>query len=936
MKNKTILNLLIAAFALTSCSKESPELLPCMCDGTESTLGIFDCMCEPMKKKPVRRISYIKDERPMQTLIIDDEQRDAYLYLHQRRDSFAPVKLEFVDFRIKKGRKYDEFDTKLGNYRFRIFGCRRESKNVFLNKGRAMQKDMHFFDIFFEQMNDYYPVVVDKSNPYYLESDRIETPEYIVTAEITDYFMNICDEFDWNNVKQNKLRSGTSEMTVTWRVMNLTRDEVYCKGVTTGYGQISEGEPNGETLLVERAFEDALNKLPEVGCFNSTISQRVRPDELARQLTVLKDIERRNQTFKDQYETELKGVSLLQNCASGVATDAGLRDKSIFEHMGINGNGRFVRGRIESGRFVEDAAGTVVGYFDEKGNFIETSGSKITGRYENGKFIEDSHGTIVGHYENGKFIEDGYIAIEEISGIYSDGRSPIERETLVIADGIDERHGIKGSGYFIKGHYDEKGNFVEDSKGTVIGHYENGKFVEDSSGFSVRGRYVDGRFVEDPNGTVVGHFDSQGRFVEDSSGFSVRGRYVDGRFVEDPNGPVVGHFDSRGRFVEDSSGVKVVGRYVDGRFIEDSSGNVIGHFDEKGYFIEDRYIQESAGYSVRESAIDSTGGVNGTGNVTERSISYRERLAHNGRTAGLVLDQECRAIEINDANCTVVKNVEENVTIADDYWIDVPLNTTDVLTIENRNMAEQAFANANNRFCIKNQAPYESLNPYNLYKIRASVVAVENARGKKGAGLIIADNLILTSADLMVKDNNNFNIQTINGKHLKATALRVNPNKNIAILLLDQPTQFTPLPLSLQLPEVNRDILLTLGMLDLDKEGEGYIDNEGKVIGYRWSEERGAEIIVDTFVQSVALGGALIDKNGNIVGIAHESKKLEDSPDLFIPIETALKSVGMEICGREFSQKKPAAIKTYETPLADAIDNSGNKAPKVMKGSERK
>lgn len=900
MKNKTILNLLIAAFALTSCSKESPELLPCMCDGTESTLGIFDCMCEPMKKKPVRRISYIKDERPMQTLIIDDEQRDAYLYLHQRRDSFAPVKLEFVDFRIKKGRKYDEFDTKLGNYRFRIFGCRRESKNVFLNKGRAMQKDMHFFDIFFEQMNDYYPVVVDKSNPYYLESDRIETPEYIVTAEITDYFMNICDEFDWNNVKQNKLRSGTSEMTVTWRVMNLTRDEVYCKGVTTGYGQISEGEPNGETLLVERAFEDALNKLPEVGCFNSTVSQRVRPDELARQLTVLKDIERRNQTFKDQYETELKGVSLLQNCASGVATDAGLRDKSIFEHMGINGNGRFVRGRIENGRFVEDAAGTVVGYFDEKGNFVETSGSKITGRYENGKFIEDSHGTIVGHYENGKFIEDGYIAIEESSGIYSDGRSPIERETLVIADGIDERHGIKGSGYFIKGHYDENGNFVEDSKGTVIGHYENGNFVEDSSGVSVRGRYVDGRFVEDPNG------------------------------------PVVGHFDSRGRFVEDSSGVKVVGRYVDGRFIEDSSGNVIGHFDEKGYFIEDRYIQESAGYSVRESAIDSTGGVNGTGNVTERSVSYRERLAHNGRTAGLVLDQECRAIEINDANCTVVKNVEENVTIADDYWIDVPLNTTDVLTIENRNMAEQAFANANNRFCIKNQAPYESLNPYNLYKIRASVVAVENARGKKGAGLIIADNLILTSADLMVKDNNNFNIQTINGKHLKATALRVNPNKNIAIFLLDQPTQFTPLPLSLQLPEVNRDILLTLGMLDLDKEGEGYIDNEGKVIGYRWSEERGAEIIVDTFVQSVALGGALIDKNGNIVGIAHESKKLDDSPDLFIPIETALKSVGMEICGREFSQKKPAAIKTYETPLADAIDNSGNKAPKVMKGSERK
>ena len=155
MKKNALLTIFTALFLLSGCDKESPELVPCMCDGSESTLGVFDCMCEPFKKRVVRRISYIRDEKPMQTVYITDEQRNAYLYLHQRRDQFAPVKLEYVDFRIRKGRQYDEYSNKLGNYRFRIFGCRREAKNVFLNQGRAMQKDMHFFDIFFDQNNDY-------------------------------------------------------------------------------------------------------------------------------------------------------------------------------------------------------------------------------------------------------------------------------------------------------------------------------------------------------------------------------------------------------------------------------------------------------------------------------------------------------------------------------------------------------------------------------------------------------------------------------------------------------------------------------------------------------------------------------------------------------------------------------------------------------------
>ena len=149
--------------------------------------------------------------------------------------------------------RYDQFNTKLGNYRFRIFGCRRFDREVYLNRGRAMQRDMKFFDIFFENMNEYYPVVVDKNNPYYVYSDKVQ-PEYILTAEINDYFMNVCDEYDWNNVSKQNLRTGTSEMTVTWRLMDLTKDHVFCKVTTTGYGEIKDGEYNGEIKLVEKSL----------------------------------------------------------------------------------------------------------------------------------------------------------------------------------------------------------------------------------------------------------------------------------------------------------------------------------------------------------------------------------------------------------------------------------------------------------------------------------------------------------------------------------------------------------------------------------------------------------------------------------------------------------------------------------------------------------
>lgn len=898
MKLLRSLKLMLIPSLLMSCSVQSPELIPCMCDGSDQTLGILDCMCEPGKKKPVRRVSYIQDKGD-ERMNPTGDQLNAYAYLHQSRNKYAPIQLEYVDFRIPKGQKYDEFDTKLGNYRFRIFGCRRFDKEVYLNQGRAMQKDMKFFDIFYESMNDYYPVVVDKSNPYYVYSDKAQ-PEYILTAEINDYFMNVCDEFDWENVKKQNLRNGTSEMTVTWRLMDITKSKVYCKGTTTGYGEMKNSEYKGETLLVERAFADALNKLPEVQCFNPELAKRVKPEVLAAQLAQIDAQEKQRITFKNQYSPELQGVSLLQSCASGDLTNNGgtkatgsispAEEKialSIDENSGILGKGR-----------------EVTGYIDENGNVVivdESGNSQGSGQYVKG-YID----------ENGNFV--------------------------IVNSAVEEKGGVNGNGQLISGYIDENGNFVaisssveESGKAAGKGKHpigyidENGNFtainstVAENGGSTGIGNKLVGYINED------GNFVATGMKIDENGGTKGSGKIIAGYIDEN------GSFIATNSRVDENGGAKASGKSSLGKIDENGgssarSNKIAGVISSEGKFVSNFIIEEKGGsYFYYAQTEERSGG------LSKFSAGQPKGLK------ALAITDNCREVTVGEDSCTTIKVTKNTITYADDYWIDVPADTTSGITaLKNRAAAENMYADAKNNFCIQSVKPYQTMSPENIYKLRTSVVSVENPSGRKGAGLIISDQLILTSADLLDKTKNSFDIKAINGMTYNGSAFRVNPNKNVALILLDEKTKFAPLPLRLNLPEVGKDLYMTLGLLDLD-EGENYLDNEGQVIGYRYSEEKGAEIIVNTYVQTQTLGSALIDKNGNITGLSHSGVRAQEGGDLFIPIETALKSLGMNICGVKFTNKRPTAIKAIEKPISTAIDNStGSKEPKAMSAKERK
>ena len=685
--------------------------------------------CEP-KKPAVRNYEVAYDD-------------EIYKSVYRDCKNFAPITLEYVDFRIKKGRQYTPYSTKLGQYRFRIFGCRRFEKDAILNQGRIMQKDMKFIPIFNEMVGNCYPIRKMPSG-LCLETSPSPLPEYILTAEITDYYMNLCDEYDWDKSAAEDKRTGSSEMTVTWRLMDITKTNVYWKGTSTGYGEVSDGEYNAEIRLVEDAFADAVSNLRNLPGFEKQLATRVHPDELAAERQALIEAERISDPVRCKFEPEIKKAE-----ASEFSSLQEMTKQNVLpadENYSI--------------------CAMTPGQLDEKGQPLPMC-----------QMVPVTQEVL-------EIPADDTLQIAEVPG------------DVVLLETVD----------------------VVEAPVTEI--------VEDSGVISNGG--ITKMLPEIGTETLI-------------------------------MPPETGTIEEEAGVIIDGSGINETG----------------GALSASEYEPEKLQIEESSGI------IDS-----GSGS-------------------------------------------KDTVAVVDDSWIDIDS--------ERREAAEQAFFASGNSLCIIDRNPYDKLTPENLYKVRASIVSVTNGNGKRGAGLIVSEQFVLTSADLIVKDNNRYNLETINGGKLKATAFRINPSKNTALLVLDEKTKYTPLSLNLDLPDVGQNGFLALGLLDIDgsfENGEGYLDNAGTVSGYRYSDEKGAQIIIDTFVQTVTIGGALIDEHGTINGFAADGKKTDDSPDLFIPTETALRSLGLSICGKPFTDKSP--WQKYK-PLTEAIlKNSGPKDPAVMDVNERK
>lgn len=788
-----------------------------------------DCGDQP---KPVKPRPHIKNYITLE--------EDIFQTIHHRCGDFAPLQLEWVDFRIKKGRDRT-YSRRLGNYRFRIFGCRRDQRHAVLNEGRIIQKDMEFIRIFEDKVSDCYNIV-KIPNDVCLSGVNKPLPEYVLTAEITDYFMNLCDEYDWKDAEKANLRTGSAQMTVTWRLMDLSKSNVLWKGESNGYSEVPDGEYNAEMILIERAFADAVDNLRQLPGFEDQLAVRQTPEDLEAQKQALIAMERMNDPVKCQYQPEIKQAQTL--CP-------------LQENGGTAADGQMCTAQTEPELLSICPADNP----DCSGSIEELGGSA-----GNGQYAQDNQTLILD--QPAQDYSDTEVAVAEVTPVEESG------DTIDMGGSLNAREAeiadaaAKAENRTVQ--FDEFGNAIELSGGA-----EDSGTPPDFCPLDADGNPQCGEQITVEEGNYEEEYACEdGNFCEPSM---FEFLHEEDRSCSPSPVPFL-HKENRGcepSIFDDLFGTKP------SCALEEEQEIMVEDFIEQPYCQpeSDLYIEESGGFEKSGNFVEEDGGVIDFGG----------------------------AVETDGQSWTA---------------LDMPPEET-------QDMIER------NQLCVVNRGPYDKLTPENIYKVRASVVGVTNANGMKGAGLLISDQFVLTSADLIVKDNNRYRLKTINGVELSGRAVRINIKKNTALILLDEKTQFTPLSLNLELPEIGTGGYMALGLLEDSEGGEGYLDNNGKVSGYRYSDEKGAEIIVDTFVQTVTVGGALIDEHGTINGMSHAGKKFEDGPDLFIPITTAINSVGLEICGQE--NKAPKVPMAVIKPVSTAIDGfTGSKEPKPMDKKGRK
>lgn len=700
---------------------------------------------------------------------------------------------------------------------------------------------MEFIRIFEDKVSDCYNIV-KIPNDVCLSGVNKPLPEYVLTAEITDYFMNLCDEYDWKDAEKANLRTGSAQMTVTWRLMDLSKSNVLWKGESNGYSEVPDGEYNAEMILIERAFADAVDNLRQLPGFEDQLAVRQTPEDLEAQKQALIAMERMNDPVKCQYQPEIKQAQTL--CP-------------LQENSGTAADGQMCTAQTEPELLSICPADNP----DCSGSIEELGGSA-----GNGQYAQDNQTLILD--QPAQDYSDTEVAVAEVTPVEESG------DTIDMGGSLNAREAeiadaaAKAENRTVQ--FDEFGNAIELSGGA-----EDSGTPPDFCPLDADGNPQCGEQITVEEGNYEEEYACEdGNFCEPSM---FEFLHEEDRSCSPSPVPFL-HKENRGcepSIFDDLFGTKP------SCALEEEQEIMIEDFIEQPYCQpeSDLYIEESGGFEESGNFVEEDGGVIDFGG----------------------------AVETDGQSWTA---------------LDIPPEET-------QDMIER------NQLCVVNRGPYDKLTPENIYKVRASVVGVTNANGMKGAGLLISDQFVLTSADLIVKDNNRYRLKTINGVELSGRAVRINIKKNTALILLDEKTQFTPLSLNLELPEIGTGGYMALGLLEDSEGGEGYLDNNGKVSGYRYSDEKGAEIIVDTFVQTVTVGGALIDEHGTINGMSHAGKKFEDGPDLFIPITTAINSVGLEICGQE--NKAPKVPMAVIKPVSTAIDGfTGSKEPKPMDKKGRK
>lgn len=170
----------------------------------------------------------------------------------------------------------------------------------------------------------------------------------------------------------------------------------------------------------------------------------------------------------------------------------------------------------------------------------------------------------------------------------------------------------------------------------------------------------------------------------------------------------------------------------------------------------------------------------------------------------------------------------------------------------------------------------------------AAVVTVFAGSGH-GSGFVISDDLILTNHHVVGKSNA-VTIKFSNGFQMVGKVIASNSGRDVAVVKVD-----AVLPRRFSLKRANPNIgtqVYAIGS-PLDEKFSSTITS-GIVSGYR-EEQKKVLMQSDVNIRPGNSGGPLVDKDGNVVGIAVSGiviDQVSQGINFFIPIDDALKSLG--------------------------------------------
>ncbi len=682
----------------------------------------------------------------------------------------ATFALTHVDFGLKNKDGFNPYAGHVGNYRFRIFGCRRFSKKAFLNHGRVIQKDMAFNDVFKKAADKCFKVM-ELPLDACLADTNIALPEYALTAEITNFFMNVCDEHDWETARRKNKRNGSAEMTVTWRLMNLSQSKVYWKGVTTGYAEVEDGVYEGEIRLAEEAFADATRRLSSLPGFEEQLKIRMSEEDIAHERAELVLYDEQFNPGKCAFKKE---IDYTHSCDYAPQAECPATPRPMCP--------------------CEEQKPCVCAEAPCSCQPLMCPCPVGEPKVEEFVDVKTETSTVEKKIITTTRVETPAPVCEHVCRPVCEEEKTVTTETTTVTT-VEEECPME----CVETCEQPKCKTV--CTETCIDTEEN----------------------------------------------------CTSECVEDCNAP-------------EENTVTVVEKVV----------------------VSEPVILETGGVDIQNSSRVSQ--IEEDGGVTDSYRIYENCIDDKGNV-------------IADGSCTII----------DDNWVDLEGYSVD------------------SKLCVVDRPPYSELSPENMLEIRGAVVDITNAKGVRGNGLIVADSFVLTSAGLVNKLHNTYEVRTMKGEVSQAKAVRVNPSKNIALLYLEEPVTSTPLSLNLELPAIDQEGFIALGNED---EGTNYMDDNGKIYGYRYSDFLGTEIIVDTLVQKVSAGSVLIDKLGTVNGISNSAKQTDNGMDLFIPTETALRSVGLSICEKLYEKKSPWE-KTVYKPVTEKVQGEAQEL-EAMPEEERK